>query len=80
MQEDRSLDDEKGERIFSAYEIAYLLLFVIGITLYFWYAVTYDAWFDIGLYVVSMPFIGFGLVGLILNRLNRESHESKQKA
>ncbi len=43
-----------------------LLVFIAGLALYLYWAASYDAWTDIGLYSISVPIIGFGLVGIFL--------------
>lgn len=43
-----------------------LLVFIAGLGLYLYWAASYDAWTDIGLYSISVPIIGFGLVGIFL--------------
>jgi hypothetical protein len=50
-------------------KIKLLFSFIVlaaGLALYFIWAASYDAWLDIGLYSISVPIIGFGLVGIFL--------------
>jgi hypothetical protein len=42
------------------------LVLIAGLLLYLYWAASYDAWTDIGLYAISAPVIGFGLVGIFL--------------
>lgn len=42
------------------------LVLIAGLALYLGWAASYDAWTDIGLYSISAPIIGFGLVGVFL--------------
>jgi hypothetical protein len=42
------------------------LVLIAGLGLYIYWAASYDAWTDIGLYAVIAPVIGFGLVGIFL--------------
>ena len=42
------------------------LVFIAGLGLYLYWAASYNAWLDIGLYSISVPIIGFGLVGIFL--------------
>jgi len=42
------------------------LVLIAGIGTYLFWAASYDAWTDIGLYAVSVPVIGFGLAGIFL--------------
>lgn len=42
------------------------LVLIAGLALYFYWAASYDAWADIGLYAVVAPVIGFGLAGVFL--------------
>ena len=42
------------------------LVLIAGLALYIYWAASYDAWLDIGLYSISVPIIGFGLVGIFL--------------
>ena len=44
---------------------SFLVLFA-GLAIYFSWAVAYNAWGDIGLYGLTAPIIGFGLVGIFL--------------
>ncbi len=43
-----------------------ILVLIAGLALYLGWAASYDAWTDIGLYSISAPIIGFGLVGVFL--------------
>ena len=43
-----------------------VLVLLAGIFLYLFWAVSYDAWTDIGLYAISAPIIAFGLAGIFL--------------
>lgn len=78
-EEEEQAEYHRAPVVYAASELFYVVLFIIGIMLYFWYAITYNAWFDIGIVVVAMPFMAFGLVGMILNHLNREAREAHQK-
>jgi hypothetical protein len=42
------------------------LVLIAGIGTYLYWAASYDAWADIGLYALIAPVIGFGLVGIFL--------------
>lgn len=42
------------------------LVLIAGLGLYLYWAASYNAWTDIGLYSISVPIIGFGLVGVFL--------------
>lgn len=44
---------------------SFLVLFS-GLAIYLGWAVVHDAWTDIGLYGLTAPIIGFGLVGIFL--------------
>ncbi len=43
-----------------------ILVLIAGLALYIFWAASYDAWADIGLYAVVVPIIGFGLAGIFL--------------
>ena len=45
--------------------MAILVLFA-GLALYLYWAASYNAWTDIGLYAISVPVILFGLAGIFL--------------
>ena len=50
-----------------AYKLLFsILVFIAGMGLYLYWASTYDAWVDIGLYSISVPIILFGAVGIFL--------------
>lgn len=42
------------------------LVLIGGLALYIYWAASYDAWTDIGLYAISVPVILFGLAGIFL--------------
>jgi hypothetical protein len=42
------------------------LVFISGVALYFYWAASYSAWTDIGLYSVVVVLMGFGLSGIYL--------------
>lgn len=42
------------------------LVLIAGLALYFYWAASYNAWADIGLYAISVPVMLFGLVGIFL--------------
>jgi hypothetical protein len=42
------------------------LVFIAGLALYIYWAASYNAWTDIGLYAISVPIILFGLAGIFL--------------
>ncbi len=42
------------------------LVLIAGLGTYLYWAASYDAWTDIGIYAVSVPVICFGLVGIYL--------------
>jgi hypothetical protein len=49
------------------YKIGFsFLVLIAGLALYIGWAAIHDAWTDIGLYAISAPIIGFGLVGIFL--------------
>lgn len=49
------------------YKLVFSFLVLIGgLALYIFWAASYDAWTDIGLYSVVIILIGFGLVGIFL--------------
>jgi len=78
-EDEEHLEHHRPPIIYSVAEVFFVLLFVVGVVLYFWYAITFGAWLDIGIVTISMPFIGFGIVGMILNQLNRQAREEHQK-
>ncbi len=43
-----------------------ILVLIAGLGLYLYWAASYDAWTDIGLYAISVPVICFGLAGIFL--------------
>jgi hypothetical protein len=51
------------------------LLLIAGLALYIGWAAIYNAWTDIGLYAISAPLIGFGLVGILLFTRKEEEEE-----
>lgn len=64
---------ERDERFLNrAAEAFFLLLLVSGAAIYVGYNILYQAWFDIGIYSVTIPFVLFGLGGLALNALKRK--------
>lgn len=74
MDDDLRDDDGRSTSIMltRAAELFYLCLAVTGVIIYWGYSLLYDAWTDVGIITVSLPFIAFGVVGLILYRLRRE--------
>ncbi len=46
--------------------IVSFFILIAGVLLYLYWAAAYDAWADVGLYAISAPVIGFGLVGIFL--------------
>jgi len=58
---------EKEVELPQKYKLIFsFLVLIAGIGLYLYWAASYDAWTDIGLYAVAAPIIGFGLVGIFL--------------
>ena len=43
-----------------------ILVLIAGLGLYLYWAASYNAWTDIGLYAISVPVILFGLAGIFL--------------
>ena len=58
---------EKEVELPKKYKLIFsFLVLIAGLSLYIYWAASYDAWTDIGLYALSAPIIGFGLVGIFL--------------
>jgi hypothetical protein len=47
--------------------VLWTLLFISGVSLYLIWAALYDAWFDVGLYSVTVSMILLGLVEMYIN-------------
>lgn len=78
-EDEEPLEHHRPPIILKVSEVFYIILFIIGVAIYFWYSFRYNAWLDIGIVVVTMPFIAFGIVGMILTHLNRQAREEHQK-
>jgi hypothetical protein len=70
--DEEQLSDRDERFLNRTAELFFLLLLVAGAAIYVGYNVLYGAWFDIGIYSVTIPFILFGLGGLALNALKRK--------
>ncbi|UCE75092.1 MAG: hypothetical protein JSV56_05150 [Methanomassiliicoccales archaeon] len=58
---------EKEVELPNKYKLIFAILVLLaGVILYVSWAAAYDAWTDIGLYAISAPIIGFGLVSVFL--------------
>ena len=58
---------EKEVELPKKYKLLFsILVLFAGLAIYLYWAASYDAWTDIGLYAISAPIIGFGLVGIFL--------------
>ena len=53
-------------------EIFGYLLILIGLIFYIGWSLKYNAWFDVGLFSFVTPIIIFGILGVILARLNEK--------
>jgi hypothetical protein len=58
---------------FQASIILPFLSLLTGLIFYIGWGVTYNVWFDIGIYAPSAIFILLGIFGLILSRIDRKS-------
>jgi hypothetical protein len=58
---------EKEVELPKKYKLIFsFLVFIAGLGLYLYWAASYNAWTDIGLYAISAPVICFGLAGMFL--------------
>ncbi|EMR74411.1 hypothetical protein MBGDN05_00199 [Thermoplasmatales archaeon SCGC AB-539-N05] len=56
----------------NGYTILSLLVLITGILFYFWWAVTYNIWIDIGVYSVTVVLVSFGILGILLSLLEEK--------
>ncbi|MCI4434588.1 MAG: hypothetical protein RXP30_01880 [Thermoplasmata archaeon] len=56
----------------TAVEIFGFLLITLAIIFYLGWAIKYNAWFDVGLFSFVTPILIFGILGVILARLNEK--------
>lgn len=59
----------------AAYRIFGLILLILGLTFYVGWSVMYNTWTDSGLYSVTVMFVVFGLLSILLG--NEKSKQSK---
>ena len=56
----------------NGYTILSLLALIAGISFYFWWAVTYNIWIDIGVYSVTVVLVSFGILGILLSLIEEK--------
>ncbi len=48
------------------------ILIIIGLIIYFSWALMYDAWTDVGLYSITVTMLTFGVLGVILAKVEKK--------
>ena len=55
-----------------------LLFLIVGIIFYIGWSLYYDAWTDIGVYSLTILFVAFGVLGLLLS-IHQEGEAPQEK-
>lgn len=50
----------------------YGFLFLLGLAFYVCWSIAYNTWTDVGVYAVSATLMSFGIVGMLLYRMEKK--------
>lgn len=62
-------------RNFNFYTILSILFLLAGILIYIYWGTTYNVWYDVGIYSLTIVFVIPGIIGLILSLMQKEEIE-----
>ena len=60
---------------FNIYTVLAILFLLAGIFIYLYWIITFDVWYDIGIYALSSVLIISGIIGIFLSLMEKEEED-----